>query len=224
MRHGPWMWLMMLALVGLAGGCVGDAPPAVREVATWENPQPIYGSPQRVIVLAKLADDAERRRLEDETVAYLRRRGVDAVAAYDTLGDAELGSEQAFNNAIRKQRVDALLRYRAGDRRNEVRDEAAENLASGVQVAVGFFSFFVGPDAPLRPPPPPVEGKAHLQVPEEPAPGSQRGQVTADYFRRDRNEPQWSGLYDVDLTRTDDEVRFEVIEFVVDGLRREGML
>jgi len=96
-----------LALVALAAGCGSS-----RVVNQWSNPE--YASPHfnRIMVIGITKQPSIRRTFEDEFVARLKEKGVDAVQSYLFLPEDGPVEEARLNEGLRQANVDATITTR----------------------------------------------------------------------------------------------------------------
>jgi hypothetical protein len=98
---------LALALVALAAGCGSS-----RVVNQWSNPE--YAAPHfnRIMVIGITKQPSIRRAFEDEFVARLKEKGVDAVQSYLFLPEDGPVEEARLNEAVRQANVDATITTR----------------------------------------------------------------------------------------------------------------
>lgn len=98
-RAAPRWAAMLLLVLGAAGACARPA----RLASVWRDPAFQSGSLRRPMVVAVGRTPRERRIFEDDLMAALKARGVDALPSYPYVGDERVDSA----------RVDAVM-HRAG--------------------------------------------------------------------------------------------------------------
>jgi len=124
---------LALAVVAVATGCASS-----RVVNQWTNPA--YAAPrfQRIMVIGITKQPSIRRAFEDEFVARLKEKGVDAVQSYLSLPEDGPVEEARLNEAVRQANADATITTRLVnvDKRTEVRP--------GMYAPYGFYRGYAG--------------------------------------------------------------------------------
>jgi len=106
--------LFLLAVVSLFTGC---APSQV--TSTWKDPA-YQGSPKKILVYSVLKSERRRRIIEDEFVAHLKYRGINAVPGYLVFPGEELAKKDVLEEKLRAQGFDSLLLTQVTGTRKEV--------------------------------------------------------------------------------------------------------
>lgn len=130
-----------LALAALAlgtltlGACAGTS----RLASTWRDPGFQDSSLARLLVVAVGRSPGERRRFEDQFVAALRARGVDARASYPLIGDERADSALVDAHAQRAG-CDGIFVSRVVDRQMVRRSYGIGGYgAYGAHAPVGYY-------------------------------------------------------------------------------------
>lgn len=184
------------------------ASPASTLKHSWKNPDLHESAPKRVIVLAKVTEPEQRKKLEDDTVAALASEGVDAVAAYSTVAPADMASQDVFVRKLDTLGIDALVLYEVGEQHGEVHNAPSVGVGVGVPVDVGFFDLFVGGSVPLF-------GGAQAE---------NHVDVEAKYFRRKVQGDVWNAKFDLNLSQGTDEVSASLAGQVAEQLKESELL
>ena len=95
--------LYLLAAAALFTGCA-----ATEVTSVWKDPA-YQGRPQKILVYTVLKNQMQRRIFEDEFVAHLKYRGVNAVPGYTVVPGAELAKIEVLQEKLKSQGFDALL-------------------------------------------------------------------------------------------------------------------
>ena len=129
----------VLALAALA---LVACSPATTLVSQWGNPE-FVGKPfKRVLVIAVTPDPIGQRIFEDQMVAQLGARGVNAVQGYMFLPTNQTGPvpEPLLRDAVKKAGADAILLTRAT--RTSDRTTVTPAVVAGPMVGVGWGGFY----------------------------------------------------------------------------------
>ena len=95
--------LFLAAAVALFTGCA-----ATEVTSVWKDPA-YQGRAQKILVYTVLKNQMQRRIFEDEFVAHLKYRGVNAVPGYTVVPGAELAKIEVLQEKLKSQGFDALL-------------------------------------------------------------------------------------------------------------------
>lgn len=104
---------------------------------------------KKVLVQARIADDLNRRQLEDATVKAFAEKGLTAIPAYSNIKESDLSSDDAFLNKIEKLGVDGLLVYNITGQNTKYKYQPSVDLNLGTNVRVGFLRGYVGTNVPI---------------------------------------------------------------------------
>ena len=155
-----------------------------KSTSSWTDPGAQPGSYHKVLVLAHITDDLARRVLEDAVVKGLKDGGVEALAAYQSLTDADLESGETIRAKARELGVDGGLVYTVTGTQTEVKQSASVSVGVGVGGGGGGpFGFFLGASKPLG------GGTSTVQ---------QTG-VKAEFYGSEAGKPLWIGNFTTDL-------------------------
>lgn len=115
----------------------------------WVSSEYKKSSYTKIMVLAKISDDAARKQLEDATVNALKAKGYTAVTAYMHVTADDLTSEEKFIRKIQSEQVDALIVFDKPSTTAEYKNMPQVSAGVGVPVRVGFFNVFLGGSVPI---------------------------------------------------------------------------
>ena len=126
-----------LAVAALAAGCGSS-----RVVNQWNNPE--YTAPhfQRIMVIGITKQPSIRRTFEDQFVARLKDKGVDAVPSYQFLPEDGPVEEARLNEAVRQANADATITTRLV--KVEKRTDVSPGLYSPGPPPYGFYRGYYG--------------------------------------------------------------------------------
>jgi len=141
--------LLTITAAGILLAATAAADAGVKTASTWSAPDLQPGSYQKVAVLARFTDDVARRILEDEVVAGLKKRGIEAVAAYQEFTPEDLANDEAVKARAAELGVDAGLVFTVTGEDKQVKSSPTVHASVGVPVRAGPFSLFVGTSVPL---------------------------------------------------------------------------
>ncbi len=103
MKRTAGYLLFLLAAAALFTGCA-----ATEVTSVWKDPD-YQGKPKKILVYTVLKNQMQRRIFEDEFVAHLKYRGVNAVPGYTVVPGAELAKIEVLQEKLKSQGFDALL-------------------------------------------------------------------------------------------------------------------
>ena len=103
MKRTAGCLLFLAAAVALFIGCA-----ATEVTSVWKDPA-YQGRLQKILVYTVLKNQMQRRIFEDEFVAHLKYRGVNAVPGYTVVPGAELAKIEVLQEKLKSQGFDALL-------------------------------------------------------------------------------------------------------------------
>jgi hypothetical protein len=153
MRHNLLRWAaiaLLLASAAGAGSAIVAVESASGENAAGEKPAGESPAPARkVLVVAKIREEAKRRALEEEARAELKKRGVETLLGSDVTTDADFASEDAIRSKVESLGVDGVLGFVVLGV-----DETVKTTSASISVGVGGyggggFGMFVGASAPI---------------------------------------------------------------------------
>jgi len=167
----------------LAVACV-TVLAGTKSTSSWTDPNGQPGTYRKVLVLAKITDDIARRVLEDAVVKGLKDSGVDALAAYQSLTEADLESSETIRAKAKELGVDAGIVYTVTGTQTQVKPSASVSVGVGVGGGGGGpFGFFLGASKPL--------GGGTTTV--------QQTGVKAEFYGSEVGKPLWIGNFTTDL-------------------------
>lgn len=147
-RHVRWRRFAALAVLSLAASLT-PAAAGTKTTGTWSDPGLQPAPYKKIAVLARIEDDIARRILEDDVVAGLAKLGVEAVAAYQVLTDADLSSQEAIRVKAAELGIDAGFLFTVEQEDKKVKSGSNVHASVGVPVRAGPFSLFLGTSVPL---------------------------------------------------------------------------
>ena len=100
-----WRPMGAILIMLCFAGCSATSP----IVSEWRNPAYASASFRRVMVGALGGDTSVRRNFEDEFVAQLQAKGIEALPSYRFVSENEKVDEPALKQAAQKARADAVL-------------------------------------------------------------------------------------------------------------------
>jgi len=161
--------LLLMAPVG-AGSAVAAA-----ESAAGEKPAPA----RKVLVVAKIQEEAKRRALEEAARTELKSRGVEAILGSDVMTEADFVSEDTVRKKVESLGVDGAIGYVPLGI-----DETVKTSSAHVSIGIGGYGgggmgMFVGASAPI--------GGSTTVV--------RNVRVRARYFARPFAGPAWEKVY-----------------------------
>ncbi len=160
---------------------VGARPAGAAESAPAEGAAPA----RKVLVVAKIKEEAKRRQLEGAARSELQERGVEATLGSDVMTEADFASEDTIRTKVESLGVDGVLGFVPLKVDESVKTSSAHvSVGVGVPVGVGPFSVFVGGSVPL--------GGGSSKV-------VRKVQVRARYFARPFTAPAWEKMYEEKL-------------------------
>ena len=169
-----------ITLVLMASMSAGIAQ-AKAESAAGESVTPA----RKVLVVAKIKEEAKRRALEEQARSELKDRGVEATLGSDVMSEADFVSEETLRKKVESLGVDGVLGFVVLSVDESVKTSSASvSVGVGVPVGVGPFSVFVGGSVPIGGGQPKIKRTVHLR---------------ARYFARPFSAPAWEKLYDETL-------------------------
>ena len=141
---------------------------------------------RKVLVVAKIEEEAKRRALEDQVRLDLQEKGVESILGSDVMSEADFASEETIRTKVESLGVDGVLGYVVLGVDESVKTSSASvSVGVGVPVGVGPFSVFVGGSVPLGGGEPKVTRKVRIR---------------ARYFASPFAAPAWEKLYNETLT------------------------
>lgn len=112
-KQMPGAGLMLIAAMLILASCA-----STRVTSDWVD-ESYRQKPDKVVVMALIDENANRRLIEDEFVAELKKSGVEALASYAVLPEAKPGDKEAVAAKVKELGANALLITRLVDRKTE---------------------------------------------------------------------------------------------------------
>jgi len=183
---------------------VGTAAAAAESTAP-ESPVPA----RKILVVAKVKEEAKRRALEEQARAELQKKGVEATLGSDVLTEADFASEQTIRSKVESLGVDGVLGYVVLGV-----DQSVKTSSAHVSVGVGGnmggpFSVFVGTSVPIGGSEPKVSHTVHLR---------------ARYFARPFTAPAWEKMYDEKVPADTTALTQYIAESSVKALKKKKLI
>ena len=131
-------------LASIAGGASAWAA-AQSEKPAAEAPAPA----RKVLVIAKIKEDAKRKAFEEEVHTELKKRGVEATLGSDAMTDADFASEETIRAKVESLGVDGVLGFVVLGVEESVKTTSASISVGVGGYGGGGFGMFVGASAPI---------------------------------------------------------------------------
>ena len=167
------MRMMHRALFGLALTFALSALVAASAQST-DSPAPA----RKVLVVAKVKEEAKRRSLEEAAAAQLKKRGVEATLGSDVLTEADFASEDSIRKKVESLGVDGVIGYVPLGVDESVKTSSA-HFSIGIGGGGGGMGMFVGASAPIS---------SSTTV-------IRKVRLRARYFARPFQAPAWEKVY-----------------------------
>jgi hypothetical protein len=137
--------LIRIGFVALLLACVGAPATAAEEKAQEGVPAPA----RKVLVVAKIREEAKRRALEEEARIELKKRGVETMLSADVMTEDDFASEESIRRKVESLGVDGVLGY-VPLRIDETQKTSSASLSVGIGgYGGGGFGMMVGGTVPL---------------------------------------------------------------------------
>ena len=138
---------------------------------------------RKVLVVAKIQEEAKRRSLEDAARTELKKRGVEAILGSDVMSEADFVSEDAVRQKVESLGVDGVIGYVPLGI-----DESVKTSSAHLSIGVGGYGgggmgMFVGGSVPI--------GGGSKVV--------RKVRLRARYFARPFAAPAWEQIYNQKL-------------------------
>lgn len=167
--------MAMLLLLAPSGTGAGESTPTPAANAAGAAPAPA----RKVLVVARVKQDDNRRYLEEQSGIELRKRGVETMLGSDVMTEADFVSEETIRKKVESLGVDGVLGF-VVLRVDESVKQSSASLSVGVGgYGGGGFGMFVGGTVPL--------GGSSTVV--------RHVQVRARFFARPFAGPAWEKIY-----------------------------
>jgi hypothetical protein len=138
----------------------------------------------KVLVIARIKEEAKRRQLEEQARVELQEKGVGTTLGSDVLVEADFASEDIIRKKVESLDVDGVLGFAVLGVEEKAKASPTVSVGVGVPVSAGPFSIFVGGSVPIGGGQPKVVRIVH---------------VRARYFARPFAAPAWEKIYDEKL-------------------------
>jgi len=156
----------------------------LKTTSTWSAPEHATRPYAKVMALAKIEEDQNRRVVEDQLVAAFGKQKVAAVPAYAHMKPEDLATPEAARKKAEEMGVEAALVITVTERGTMAKPPPSVSVGVGIPVHVGMFSVFVGTSVP-------VGGGAPQTIPVV--------SLKAEFYEKDSVQPIWSATYAGDL-------------------------
>lgn len=117
--------------------------------SSWKSPDYQPQAYQKVLVIAKISDELDKRKLEDATVALLAKNGINAVHSYGTFSEADISDLAVFKAKAATLEIDAVVVFTLTGNSSEYKNTPGLNMNVGVPLHLGIFSTYIGTNVPL---------------------------------------------------------------------------
>ena len=188
--------LLRIAMVLLLAPLSPGLPKAASEGAADAEPAPA----RKVLVVAKIQEDAKRRSLEEAARAELEKRGVETILGSDVLTEADFASEEAIRTKVESLGVDGVIGYVP-----LAIDESVKTSSAHLSLGIGGYGgggmgMFVGGSVPI--------GGSTTIV--------RTVRLRARYFARPFAGPAWEKVYsqklEADTTRLTQHLAYDSVK------------
>ena len=201
---------MKLALAVIALCALGlDVEAKTKPSGTWTAPDVKPAAYRKVVVYAKLTDEAVRRQMEDYAVLGLKARGTDAVAAHQVLTPEDLASREAVEAKVKEIGVDAAVVFTVSGQSKEQESTATLSVGIGVGASSGPYGVFLGGSVPIGD----SKNSTFLIL-----------GIRSEFHALDSVGPRWIGNYTTDLERGVGTAVVEVADLTIKNLKKARVL
>lgn len=171
---------------------------------TWKSadykPEPY----RKVMVLAKVTETTARRQLEDYTVNFLRKNGIDAIPAYSNVNQNHVASREAFLVIADSLQVDALLVYEVNGA--EKHSVVTSTVSVGVGVG-GMYGGYAGASVPIS-----AKTKTIAEV-----------KLSVYFYNRASTDEQWANQLSGTLDGPTDKLAYTFAKSTVKDMMNDGL-
>lgn len=177
--------------------------PAVKAQTTWKDAEYKPEAYRKVMVLARVTEQAALKQLEDYTVKFLNDKGVVAIPAYANIKKTEGVSREEFLVIADSLQVDALLVYSVNGA-----EKAVENTPTvSVGVGVGMYGGYAGASVPIA-------GGAKMVM---------LVKMSVYFYNRASVDEQWMLQLSGTLDKNTDELAYSFAKTTVKAMFKDGM-
>jgi hypothetical protein len=133
---------------------------------------------RKILVVAKIKEEAKRRQLEEQAKTELQKRGVETILGSDVMEEADFASVDTIRKKVESLGVDGVLGFVP-----LAIDESVKTSSASVSVGVGFggggMGMFIGGSRPI--------GSSSTVV--------RKVHLRSRYFARPFDDPSWEKEY-----------------------------
>lgn len=104
---------------------------------------------KKMLVLAKISENAYRYLMEDEMARAIAEKGVNAIASYPNISEEEAKDTSKLIEKAEKLEVDALIAFKIIDVDKEFRNTPVVSAQVGIPIRIGFLHTYIGTNVPL---------------------------------------------------------------------------
>lgn len=104
---------------------------------------------KKLLVLAKIHENAYRYLMEDDMANALNAKGVNAMASYPNISEDDAKDTSKLIAKAELLEVDALIAFKIIDVEKEFRNTPAVTAHVGVPVRIGFLHTYIGTNVPI---------------------------------------------------------------------------
>lgn len=104
---------------------------------------------KKMLVLAKIHENAYRYLMEDDMAKALNAKGVNALASYPNISEEDAKDTSKLIAKAEQLDVDALIAFKIIDVEKEFRNTPAVSAHVGVPVRIGFLHTYIGTNVPI---------------------------------------------------------------------------
>jgi hypothetical protein len=170
-----WLGVALVALVA------APAAAGTKVLSSWASPTLETAALTKVLVIARITEDATRRLLEDALARELGKRKVPALASYVALSAEEMRDAAAIRRVAEAQGVDAALLFTVTRSGQSVQQSPSVSAGVAIPIRIGSFGFSLGVSQPLG------VGATTVRTAE----------VKGELYHAGAEGPQWIGTYAV---------------------------
>lgn len=197
-------------LLGVSVGLLLVAPLCLRPVdaaseeAAKEQPVPA----RKVLVVAKVQEEAKRRWLEEAARTELKERGVETILGSDVMTEADFASEESIRAKVESLGVDGVIGY-VPLKIDETVHQSSASLSIGIGgYGGGGFGGFVGGSVPI--------GGSTTVV--------RTVHVRTRYWAKPFTGPVWEKIYSEKLKEDTSDLMEDLAESTVKDLKKKKFI
>lgn len=181
LKRTPWFLVLALAVALVV---VAPAAAGLKTLSSWSDPNLLPVAKQKVLVLAMVQEDVNKRVLEDTIVKALAGKKIEALPAYRSLAAADLASAETVRAKARELGVDAGIVIRVTGQSTHLEAAPQGSVSVGIGGGGGgMFGAFIGTSVPV--------GGGTKTV--------HTVTLKAEYYREEVHSALWLATYGVEI-------------------------